>query len=91
MVVDEPRAPTRPRPVPLHPPTRRLRAMVKAAVVGVDQPTWKHFAPFVQQAATHDKNGVPLRRSSRRAAHVGNIKRVFRCNAFNAVAEGLYD
>jgi hypothetical protein len=64
--------------------------MVKAALVGRKQPTWVDFAPFVQQAATHDENGVPLRRSSRRAAHVGNLKRVFRCNAYNAVAEGLY-
>jgi hypothetical protein len=87
MVVVKRRTPTRRRrPVPLHPPTRQLRALAKTAAAGADV-TWNHYEPFVQPAATHDANGVALRRSCRRAAHEGNVKRVFRTNAYNAVAE----
>jgi hypothetical protein len=77
MEVDDALGPSR-RPVPSHPPTRRLRALVRAATVGGDHPSWVDFAPYVQLPATHDRSGVALRRSSRRAALVGNIKRVYR-------------
>jgi hypothetical protein len=89
VVVEQPRAPRR-RPVPSHPPARRLRALIKAAPSDGDRPSWETYTPFVQPSATHDDNGVPLRRSSRRASREANVKRVFRTTAYNAVAEGLY-
>jgi len=68
---------------------RQLRALIKAATGG-DHPCWEDYNPYVRPSATHDNNGVPLRRSSRRASREANVKRVFRTTAYNAVAEGLY-
>jgi hypothetical protein len=63
--------------------------LVKAATGG-RQPTWEDYIPHVRPLPITGADGVALRRSTRKAAEVGNLKRVYRNNAFNAVAENFY-